>query len=74
MSGDIAKLVRIIIDFTSSNAASLETPQDKQNMETAKSIFSYLRKEDGTTYLDSLLIKLSQAEFDFTEQINMILG
>jgi hypothetical protein len=46
MAGDIAKLIRIILDFTSSNAASLEAKESQENLQKAKSIFNYIKEND----------------------------
>lgn len=70
MAGDIAKLFRIILDFTSSNAASLDTPQKVANMNKAKSLFNVL-KED-TTFLDQLFVSIFNGELDLN--IESILG
>lgn len=70
MAGDIAKLFRIILDFTSSNAASLETLNNISISKKAKSLFNIL-KEDSTM-LDNLLVSIFNGELDLN--IESILG
>jgi hypothetical protein len=64
MAGNIAKLIRLIVDFTSSNAASLDTQEAKDNLKTAKSIFSSLEKHKAT-YLDKAIMAITEGEIKF---------
>ena len=73
MAGNIAKLLRIIIDFTSSNAASLGTQENKEDLPRSKSIFSAIDSHEPS-YVDKAIMFLNQGEIDMRETLTKILG
>lgn len=72
MAGNIAKLLRIVFDFTSSNAAALGDSASVSQT-PAKSVFASLNQHKET-YLDQAIKRLAEAKIDLTEPITKILG
>lgn len=64
MAGNIAKLIRIVIDFTSSNAAYLDSNDVHNSTHPIRQI----------NYVDESIMALKTIDYDMREPLTILLG